>query len=217
MAGGGDVAGAGGPAEGDAPALPTLVTERLSLRPWRAEDRAPVAAMNADPEVMACLGEPLSREASDALVDRIEAHFARRGFGFWAVEVVGGAPFIGMIGLAVPRFEAHFTPCVEIGWRLAREHQRRGYATEGARAALAYGFETLGLEEIVAWTARDNVRSRALMERLGMGYDPADDFAHPMLPEGHPLQEHVLYRLRREAFAAVASRIQAAMPGRIFS
>ena len=187
--------------------MTTLITERLVLRPWVPADRVPFAALNADPEVMAYIGEPLSRQESDAMVDRIEAHFAKRGFGFWAVEVTGGAPFIGMIGLAVPRFEAHFTPCVEIGWRLARKHQGHGYATEGARAALAYGFETLGLDEIVAWTARGNLRSRALMERLGMGYDPADDFAHPMLPEGHPLQEHVLYRIGRAAFAAVASRI----------
>jgi RimJ/RimL family protein N-acetyltransferase len=111
------------------------------------------------------------------------------------VEVRGGAAFAGFVGLSVPRFEAHFAPCVEIGWRLAAQHWGHGYATEGARAALAFGFGTLGLEEIVAFTAPRNVRSRRVMEKIGMTYDPADDFDHPLLPEGHPLRRHVLYRI----------------------
>ena len=130
------------------------------------------------------------------MVDRIEAGFAADGFGLWAVEVAGGPPFIGFVGLAVPRFEAHFTPAVEVGWRLAREHWGRGYATEAARAALDYGFGTVGLEEVVSLTVPANTRSIAVMERLGMTRDPADDFDHPRLPEGHRLRRHVLYRKR---------------------
>jgi RimJ/RimL family protein N-acetyltransferase len=177
---------------------PSLPTPRLLLRPWRPSDRAPFAALNADPRVVEYLPGPLSREQSHAIVDRIEAHFAARGFGFWAVEIPGVAPFAGFVGLSVPRFEAHFTPCVEIGWRLAAEHWGHGYATEGARAALAFGFDALGLDEVVSFTVPDNRRSRAVMERAGMTHDPADDFDHPALPEGDPLRRHVLYRLRRQ-------------------
>lgn len=173
-----------------------LRTERLLLRRWREEDRAAFAALNADPRVMEHFPALLSREESDALASGIEARFAERGFGLWAVEVVGSAPFIGFIGLAVPRFEAVFTPCVEIGWRLAAEHWGYGYATEGARAALAFGFESLGLVEILSFTVPANARSRRVMESLGMTHDERDDFDHPLLPEGHRLRRHVLYRIR---------------------
>lgn len=156
----------------------------------------PFAALNADPEVTAHLPSALSRTQSDALADRIEAGFAERGFGPWAVEVPGVASFVGFVGLSVPGFEAHFTPSVEIGWRLAREHWGRGYATEGAEAALAYAFGVLGLDEVVSFTVHGNRRSWAVMERLGMTRDPADDFDHPRLPAGHSLRRHVLYRLR---------------------
>ncbi len=184
-------------------ALPReLRTERLLLRRWQPEDRAPFAALNADVRVVEHLPGPLSRADSDAVAARIETHFAQRGFGLWAVEVVGAAPFIGFIGLAVPRFEAAFTPCVEIGWRLAAEYWGRGYATEGARAALQFGFEQVGLDEIVSFTVPDNVRSRRVMEKIGLKHDPADDFDHPVLPEGHRLRRHVLYRLSRPAFSA---------------
>jgi ribosomal-protein-alanine N-acetyltransferase len=169
--------------------------ERIILRPWRDEDRASFAALNADPRVMEFFPDLLSRADSDAAVDIIQAHLAAHGFGFWAIEVPGVAPFIGFTGLAVPRFAAAFTPCVEIAWRLAAAHWGKGYATEAARLALAYGFETAGLAEIVAFTVVANARSRAVMERLGMHRDPADDFDHPWLPDGHPLQRHVLYRL----------------------
>ena len=169
---------------------------RVRLRPWRNEDRAPFAAMNADERVMEFFPKLLSRTESDALVDGIQAHFVRHGFGLWAVEVPDVAPFIGFTGLAVPRFTAPFTPCVEIGWRLAAEHWGMGYATEAARLALAYGFETAGLAEIVSFTTIANLRSRAVMKRLGMQRDPADDFDHPSVPDGHPLQRHVLYRLK---------------------
>jgi RimJ/RimL family protein N-acetyltransferase len=176
---------------------PTIATKRLLLRPWQDVDREPFARLNADPGVMTYFLRPLDRSESDAFVDRIEGHFQRHGFGFWAVEAPGVAPFVGLVGLAIPSFEAHFTPCVEIGWRLAPEHWGLGYATEAARAALGFGFETLGLSEIVAFTVPANQRSRAVMERLGMTHTPADDFLHPMLPAGHPLQPHVLYRAQR--------------------
>jgi RimJ/RimL family protein N-acetyltransferase len=176
---------------------PTLQTPRLRLRPWRDADLAPIAEMNADPRVMEFFPKLLDRAESDLLVTRIRDHFARHGFGLWAVEVPGVADFIGFVGLAIPRFEAHFTPCVEIGWRLAREHWGRGYATEAARAALAFGFRDLALQEIVSFTTAANVRSRAVMERIGMTWSPEDDFDHPALPEGHPLRRHVLYRTRR--------------------
>lgn len=168
---------------------------RVVLRPWRDQDRAAFAAMNADERVMEFFPRRLSRAESDALADSIQAHFATHGFGLWAVEVPGIAPFIGFAGLAVPRFTAAFTPCVEIGWRLAVDHWGKGYATEAARLALAYGFETAGLDEIVSFTTAANARSRAVMERLGMHRDPADDFDHPSLPDGHPLRRHVLYRI----------------------
>jgi len=135
----------------------------------------------------------------------IRDHFDRHGFGLWAAEVIGGAPFIGFIGLAIPSFEAHFTPCVEVGYRLAFEHWGNGYATEGARAALAFGFESTGLQEIVAMTAVGNARSRRVMEKLGMRRNPADDFDHPNIAGGHPLRRHLLYRLRAEDFRTTAS------------
>ena len=153
--------------------------------------------MNADPAVMEHFPSVLSRDESDALADRIEAHFERHGFGLWAVEIRGSAPFAGFVGLAVPSFEAPFTPCVEVLWRLAREHWGRGFATEGARAALAFGFHTLGLAEILSFTAAVNLRSRRVMEKLGMTRRPDDDFHHFLLPEGHWLRPHVLYRIAR--------------------
>lgn len=174
-----------------------LRTERLLLRRWRPDDRAPFAALNADPRVTEFLPGALSRAASDALAERIEAHFGEQGFGPWAVEVPGEIPFAGFVGLGVPAFTAPFTPCVEVLWRLAPACWGRGYATEGARAALAFGFTHAGLAEIVSFTVPANLRSRAVMERLGMTRDPADDFDHPVLPDGHPLRRHVLYRTRR--------------------
>src|SRR5579863_1507201 len=158
--------------------------------------------MSADPEVMRYLLPLADRAASDALAARFRAHFAEHGFGFWALELSGVAPFIGAVGLAVVGFEAHFTPAVELGWRLARPYWGRGYATEAARAALDYGFDRLGLDEIVAYTAPTNLRSRRVMQRLGMTRSEQDDFDHPRVPEGHPLKRHVLYRISREAWAS---------------
>ena len=176
---------------------PILTTARLRLRQWREEDLAPFAALNADPQVMEFFPKVLTRAESDAVAGRIRDHFARHGFGLWAVEAPGAADFVGFVGLAVPSFEAHFTPCVEIGWRLAREHWGHGYATEAATAALAFGFGDRALEEIVAFTVPANIPSRRVMGRLGMRRLPADDFEHPAIADGHPLRSHVLYRLRR--------------------
>lgn len=175
-----------------------LRTERLLLRGWRDEDREPFAALNADPEVMAHFPGPLDRADSDALADRIAARVAASGHGLWAVEVPRVAPFVGFVGLAPIPFEAHFTPAMEVGWRLARAHWGAGYATEAARAALAFAFTDLGLEEVVSITVPENHRSRAVMERIGMTHDPADDFDHPRFEPGHPLRRHVLYRGRRQ-------------------
>jgi RimJ/RimL family protein N-acetyltransferase len=173
-------------------------TERLWLRPWRDEDLEPYAAMNADPRVMEHFPALLSREETEAQVVRIRAHFAQHGWGLWAVEVPGVTPFAGFVGLNTVPFTAPFTPAVEIGWRLAPEHWGSGYATEGARAALGVAFRQLGLDEVVSFTVPANVRSRRVMEKLGLHHAPADDFEHPRVPPGHPLRRHVLYRLRRE-------------------
>ncbi len=179
----------------DAP--PSLQSDRLVLRRWRRADREPFARINADPVVMEHFPSTLNRTESDAFADRIEAGFDERGYGLWAVELPGEASFIGFVGLALHDFPAHFTPAVEIGWRLARDHWGRGLATEAARTAIADGFERVGLSEIVSFTAMVNTRSVAVMQRLGMTHDPADDFDHPRLPVGHRLRRHVLYRLDR--------------------
>ncbi|HUR77353.1 MAG TPA: GNAT family N-acetyltransferase [Acidimicrobiales bacterium] len=170
-----------------------METERLILRRWRDADRSPFAALNQDPEVMEHFVSPLTRAQSDDFVDRIEAHFDAHRWGLWAVEVVDSGAFIGYVGLWPP----NFMPAVEVGWRLCKESWGRGYATEAARAAIDDGFERLGLDEIVSFTAVANVRSRRVMQKLGMQRDPAEDFDHPNVAEGHPLRRHVLYRLRR--------------------
>ena len=182
-----------------------LRTQRLVLRQWRDEDLEPFAALNADPEVMRHFPAVMTREESDGLAVGQRSLIAERGWGLWAVEVVGGAPFVGFVGLAEPRFDAHFTPAVEVGWRLAREHWGHGYATEAADTALAYAFDDLGLDEVVSFTTVANARSRRVMERLGMTHDPADDFEHPLLAEDDPIRPHVLYRLRRDDFRTVRS------------
>ncbi len=172
-------------------------TERLLLRRWRDEDRRPFAALNADPEVMEYLPGTLSMAQSDALIRRIEVGFQAHGYGLWAVELPGEAPFIGFVGLARVDFDVFFAPTVEVGWRLARPFWGRGFASEAARAALAFGFEQCGLAEAVSFTAEGNARSRAVMERLGMRRDPGEDFDHPLLAEDDPLRRHVLYRADR--------------------
>ncbi|MGC1184158.1 MAG: GNAT family N-acetyltransferase [Candidatus Dormiibacterota bacterium] len=176
--------------------LPTeLRTPRLLLRDWRWSDRANFAALNADPQVMEHFLAPLSGAESDGLVDRIEQQLRSHGWGLWAVEISATQEFAGFIGLSPVTFEAPFVPAIEVGWRLARPYWSHGYATEGARAALAYGFGELELAEIVSFTSTGNTRSRRVMEKLGMGHDPGDDFNHPRVPAGHHLRRQVLYRL----------------------
>jgi ribosomal-protein-alanine N-acetyltransferase len=177
-------------------AVPELETERLLLRRWRPEDRPPFAALNADPEVMQHFPAPLTRSESDAFVDMIEQAMERDGWGLWAMEERASGRFLGFTGLARPRFEAPFMPAVEIGWRLARPAWGQGFASEAARAAAAFAFDAGGLDELVSMTVVANERSRAVMRRLGMTHDPADDFDHPSIGTEHEhLRRHVLYRL----------------------
>ena len=173
---------------------PSLSTPRLLLRPFTPADLAPFAALNAHPLVVEWLGQR-TRAESDALTEMINAEIEREGWGFWAVEVVGGEPLIGMVGLHRVAPSYPFAPAVEIGWRLHPAHWGHGYATEAAEVSLRHGFAG-GLDEIVAFTAAGNVRSQSVMRRIGMGRDPAADFDHPALPEGSPLRPHVLYRVR---------------------
>jgi len=189
-----------------------LETERLLLRRWRDEDREPFARINRDPAVMEFFPVLLSRAESDELVDRSEAHFGQHEFGPWAAEERASKEFIGFVGLSVPRFEAAFTPCVEIGWRLAREHWGRGLATEGALAAMFHAFEGLKLPALVSFTVPANVRSRRVMEKLGMMHNPADDFDHPDLRVGHSLRRHVLYRLSREEWQQLRVKVDDGVP-----
>jgi RimJ/RimL family protein N-acetyltransferase len=177
----------------DAPTA-VIETPRLILRTWLESDREPFRRMNGDPAVMEFYPKLLSPAESDEAYSRIQVHFKRHGFGLYAAELRESGAFAGYIGLSAPSFEAHFMPCVEIGWRLDAAYWNRGLATEGARAVLRYGFEVLGLREIVSFTTPANLPSRRVMEKLGMRHDPADDFDHPRLPEGHPLRRHVLYR-----------------------
>lgn len=173
-----------------------LETERLWLRAWRDDDLPAFAALNADPVVCRFLPGPLTREASDAMAARLRFFMAAEGWGLWAVEVKDSGDFIGFVGLQRPAFSAPFTPCVEVGWRLASAWHGRGLASEGARAAVAFAFGPLGLREVVAFTVPENLPSRRVMEKLGMTRDPREDFEHPRLPAGHRLRRHVLYRLR---------------------
>ncbi len=177
--------------------IPELRTARLRLRAWRDDDLEAFAALNADPVVMEHFPAPLTREESDAFVEIVQQRWRDGGPSWWAVEVVEGAPFIGFVGLSTVHFDAAFTPAVEVGWRLAREHWGRGYAPEAARAAIGHGFDVLGLDEIVSFTVPANTNSRRVMEKVGMRRDPDGDFVHPALPDGHPLGPHVLYRIRR--------------------
>ena len=197
-----------------------LTTPRLVLRSWRPSDREPFRDLNADPRVMEFFPSTLSAEESDALADRIEAHFRDHGFGGFAAELQATGAFIGFIGLAVPNFDssillpssARLDPnppqvpenqVVEIGWRLAHSVWGQGLATEGAQAVARYAFETLQLPGLISFTVPANLRSRRVMEKIGMVRDPSADFLHPNLPDGHPLRPHVLYRLGAPAPALV--------------
>jgi RimJ/RimL family protein N-acetyltransferase len=182
-------------------ACPVIVTERLFLREWRDTDVDPFAAMNSDPRVMQYFPETYSEERTRQFVARIRECWLERRYGLWAVERQDTGRFIGYVGLWPATFPAHFTPAVEVGWRLAADQWGNGYATEAARASLRYGFDTVGLEEIVSFTSGLNVRSWRVMERLGMRRDSSGDFEHPNVPEGHSLRPHLLYRIRPETRA----------------
>lgn len=180
----------------------TLTTDRLVLRGFRPADRPAFAAMNADPLVMRHFVQPLSRAESDAFLDRIADQWQAHGWGLWAVERRDTGALVGHTGLWPVRFAAAFTPRVEVGWRLAAEQWGQGYATEAGRAALAYAFGTLGWSEVVSFTAAENLRSQAVMDRLGMAREPVWDFDHPQVPVGHRLRRHLFWRASRGARAA---------------
>lgn len=178
----------------------SLITGRLLLRRWRDDDRQPFQSLNADPRVMEFMPGLLQPKVSDDLIARIELHFERHGFGLFAAELRQDQTFLGFIGLSVPAYDAPFMPAIEIGWRLAADYWGLGLATEGARAVVRFAFEAAGLESLVSFTVPRNVRSRRVMEKLSMEHNPDEDFEHPLLPEGHPLRRHVLYRLHRQAW-----------------
>ena len=173
-----------------------IETDRLILREWLPEDLAPFIALNKDPRVMECMPKLLTEAESTELANKIRTRFEKQGFGLFACVIKDTGEFIGYVGLNMPEFEAHFTPCVEIGWRLAYHAWGKGYASEAARAVLQVGFEKFVLDEIVAFTVPTNIRSRRVMEKIGMVHDLKGDFRHPKLPLDHPLSLHVLYRLR---------------------
>ncbi len=175
---------------------PQLETKRLILRQWKKEDLECFAKLNADKRVMEFFPSTLSEKESNSLSETIQKELQEKKYGLWAVEAKNCAPFIGCIGLHYQDFSAHFTPCIEIGWRLLFDYWKKGYAFEAASKVLEYGFNVLNLNEIVAFTAEKNTRSRKLMEKLNMTYNPKDDFHHPKLPKNHILQPHVLYRLK---------------------
>lgn len=177
-----------------------MLTERLVLRRWEERDREPFAALNSDPQVMRFFRSTMTPAESDQFLDRIERGFEQHGFGLWAVQLRSTGQLIGFTGLAWQTFPAHFTPAVEVGWRLIPSAWGYGYATEAARAALEFGFGPAGLTDVVSMTAVLNEPSQAVMRRLGMTRDPADDFDHPRVPEGSPLRPHVLYRITAADF-----------------
>jgi ribosomal-protein-alanine N-acetyltransferase len=182
-----------------------LASDRLLLRRWRPQDREPFAAINADPEVMRFFPATLTRAESDALIERFERGHEQDGWGLWALELRATGRLVGFTGLAPAGWDPHYLPDVEIGWRLARDAWGRGYATEAAWAVLAFAFERAGLDGVVSLTAVANERSRAVMHRLGMRRDSDEDYEHPLLPEGHPLRPHVVYRLSRADWARDAT------------
>ncbi len=179
---------------------PRLHTDRLRLREWRETDHDPYASLNADPVVMEHFPAPLTRSASDAHIEEMKRRFARGEPSLWAVEVTDSGTFVGFTGLFAPSFDASFTPCVEVGWRFARDAWGKGYATEAAAAAITFGFDEHGLDEILSFATTTNLPSQRVMQRLGMTHDPADDFDHPRVDPASPLCRHVLYRLTRAAW-----------------
>ncbi|PWU05421.1 MAG: GNAT family N-acetyltransferase [Verrucomicrobia bacterium] len=172
-----------------------IETERLILRDWQAQDFQPFAEMNSDPRVMEFMLKPLTSEETKAFFKKITTQIENQGFGLLATVLKDSNEFIGFVGLSIPNFQPQFTPCVEIGWRLAYKYWGNGYATEASRAVLKQGFEKYNFPEILSWTTIHNVRSRRVMEKLGMTHNPTDNFLHPMMPKDHHLCPHVLYRI----------------------
>lgn len=179
-----------------------LETSRLVLRRWHISDIQPFAEMNSDPQVMEFFPRTATFEQTATMVHTIETAFAEDDFGLWAVTLKDTGKFIGMVGLCKPKFEAHFTPCVEVGWRLDKHYWGKGFASEAAEEALRDGFERIGLTEIVSMTSMLNERSMRVMERIKMTRNPEDDFEHPLVQDGHPLKPHVLYRLTKADWEA---------------
>ena len=182
----------------------TLDTERLRLRRLRTSDLEPFASLNADPIVMKHFPSVMTAQDTGLMIARMEAAFEEQGFGLFVVEVKSADTVIGFCGLSIPGFDAPFMPAVEVGWRLAKEHWGNGYATEAATAAIGYGFNTAGLDEIVSFAIQANQRSLKVMERLGMTHDPKDDFDHPRFPDDERLRRHVLYRMTAQRFVSQA-------------
>jgi RimJ/RimL family protein N-acetyltransferase len=182
-----------------------ILSERLILRPWVDADRQPFADMSADPGVMEHLMPLTPHDAYNTWIERQRDCLREHGICLWAVETREDGAFIGTVGLLPVRYDAHFTPAVEVGWRVARAFWGRGYAPEAAAASIRFGFETLHLPEIVANTVPANQKSRQVMAKLGMVHDARDDFDHPRFPEGHPLRRQVLYRLPRDRWLAQAT------------
>ncbi len=174
-----------------------IITPRLTLRNWQQQDFKPFAILNHDPEVMKFFPKILNEEESNNAINKFIAHFEKHGFGLLAVERNDNKKFIGFIGLNIPNFTTNFTPCVEIGWRLAKEHWGQGLATEGATAILQHAFDQLKLKEIVAFTAKNNLASIAVMKKIGMKRVIDGDFPHPNLPSNHALAPHILYKINQ--------------------
>jgi RimJ/RimL family protein N-acetyltransferase len=172
-----------------------IETKRLILRPLNREDLTVFATMNADAEVMRFFPAPLTAKESEELLEKLIHHFGVKGFGIFALELKSARTFIGFTGLSTVTFQAPFAEDIELAWRILREYQGKGYATEAARATKDYGFNVLGLQSLVAFTVPANLPSRRVMEKIGMAHDPKDDFDHPRVAEGHPLRRHVLYRV----------------------
>ncbi len=187
--------------------MPVIRTERLLLREWRESDKLPYAALNGDSEVMKHFPSTLTGLQSDEMVDRMASAWEQRGFGLWAAERTDTHQFVGFVGLAMPSWQTDFTPCVEVGWRLAKRHWGLGFAPEAATAALAFGFENVELpnDEIVSFTTTANLNSQRVMQKIGMRLDPSREFDHPATPGWHA-QRHVLYCIDRATWQAGVSR-----------
>lgn len=174
-----------------------IETERLLLRQWKASDRQPFIELNADPEVMEYFPSPISESESDEFIQRVTAEIEDSGWGFWAVELKSSHDFIGFVGISSPRAKLPFSPCIEIGWRLAKKYWGKGYATEAAEAALKFAFANLPINEVVSFTSVQNKRSQVVMKNINMT-DSGQNFMHPSIPVGNALQEHVLFKISRD-------------------